>query len=455
MINTEQEREYTAKDNKEGSLLKKISLFILFLIALLLSFGAGVYMSQNNETIKELAKEGNVYLGEVTGKYSRSPEGKLSQDVNFSLYWEVWDALHEKYVDKDNISDKELFYGSIEGMVRAIDDPYSVFMDPREAKKFQESLNETSFEGIGAEISIRDDILTVVSPLEGTPADKAGLRPGDKILAIDGTSTANINLDEAVQKIRGKKGTEVVLTIARKSFQEPQDIPIVRGEIVVKSVKTEMKNDIFIIEITNFKNDTFGLFNQAVQEAVQKDPKGIILDMRNNPGGYLQGAVEVASEWIENGNVVIEEFADKKRREYEAKGVARLKDFNTVVLINQGSASASEIVAGALQDHKEAVIMGEKSFGKGSVQSLQDFENNASVKITVAKWLTPSGDTIEEKGIEPDIKIEMTQEDYDQVKDPQLDKALELLKSPDFSIPAKTATNTATSTATSTPENEK
>ncbi|MFW5888541.1 MAG: S41 family peptidase, partial [Patescibacteria group bacterium] len=381
-----------------------------------------------------------------TGKYSRSPEGKLGQEVDFDLYWEVWDALHEKYVDKDKINDKELFYGSIEGMVRAMNDPYSVFMDPREAEDFQKSLNETSFEGIGAEISIRDNVLTVVSPLEGTPADKAGLRPGDKILSIDGTSTANMNLDEAVQKIRGEKETEVVLTILRESFQEPQDISIVRGEIVVKSVRTKMEDDIFIIEITNFKNDTFDLFNQAVKEAEEKDPKGIVLDLRNNPGGYLQGAVEIASEWVEDGNIVIEEFAGGKKEEYEAKGLARLKDFNSVVLINNGSASASEIVAGALQDHKEAIILGEKSFGKGSVQSLEDFENKSSIKITVAKWLTPSGDTIEEKGIEPDIKVEMSQKDYDQVKDPQLDKALELLRESDFSIPVETATGTATST---------
>lgn len=442
----EYENEYIKKNKKEGKWLKKISFFILFLIAVLIAFGGGMYFSQNNKTIEKLAKEGNVYLGEVTGKYSRSPEGGLGQDVDFDLYWEVWDALHEKYVDKDKINDKELFYGSIEGMVRAMNDPYSVFMDPLEAKDFQESLNETSFEGIGAEISIRDNVLTVVSPLEGTPADKAGLRPGDKILAIDGTSTANMNLDDAVQRIRGEEGTEVVLTVLRESFQEPQDIPIVRGEIVVKSVRTKMEDDIFVIEITNFKNDTFDLFNQAVREAVKKDPGGIVLDLRNNPGGYLQGAVEVASEWVEDGNVVIEEFAGGEKQEYEAKGVARLKDFNTVVLINQGSASASEIVAGALQDHEEAIILGEKSFGKGSVQSLQDFENKSSIKITVAKWLTPSGDTIEEKGIEPDIEVEMSQEDYDQVKDSQLDRALELLREPDFSIPVETATGTATST---------
>jgi carboxyl-terminal processing protease len=442
----EQDHGYTVKNKKEGKLLKRISFFILFLIALLISFGAGMYLSQNNETIKELAREGNVYLGELTGKYSRSPDGKLSQDVDFGLYWEVWDALHEKYVDKDEINDKELFYGSIEGMVRAMGDPHSVFMDPGEAKDFQESLNETSFEGIGAEISIRDNVLTIVSPLEGTPADKAGLRPGDKVLAIDGTSTANMSLDAAVQNIRGEKGTEVVLSISRKGFQEPKDFPITRGEIVVKSVRTEMKEDIFVIEITNFKNDTFDLFNQAVREAVEKDPEGIVLDLRNNPGGYLQGAVEVASEWVENGNVVIEEFAGGKKEEYEAKGVARLKDFSTVVLINKGSASASEIVAGALQDHDEALVVGEQSFGKGSVQSLQDFENNASVKLTVAKWLTPSGDTIEGEGIEPNIEVEMTQEDYDQVRDPQLDKALNLLRSSDFSVPMETATGTATST---------
>jgi carboxyl-terminal processing protease len=196
----------------------------------------------------------------------------------------------------------------------------------------------------------------------------------------------------------------------------------------VKSVRVQEKEDgIYVIEITNFKNDTVELFNSAVRDIVAQDPQGIILDVRNNPGGYLDGAVEVASEWVEDGNIVLEEFGDGSKQEYKARGMARLKDIPTVVLVNIGSASASEIVAGALQDHGQAIVLGEKTFGKGSVQSLENFSDQSSIKVTVAKWLTPNGSTIQDKGIEPDIKVEMTEDDYDQVKDPQMDKAMEVL----------------------------
>jgi carboxyl-terminal processing protease len=309
-----------------------------------------------------------------------------------------------------------------------VGDPYTVFMDPQESLDFEKSLREDSFEGIGAEISIRDNILTIVAPLSDTPAAKAGLQPGDKVLAIDGESTANIGLDDAVQKIRGEEGTVVTLTISRKSFEQARDIDITRGYIVVKSVRVQEKEDgIYVIEITNFKNDTVELFNSAVRDIIAQDPQGIILDVRNNPGGYLDGAVEVASEWVEDGNIVLEEFGDGSKQEYKARGMARLKDIPTVVLVNIGSASASEIVAGALQDHGQAIVLGEKTFGKGSVQSLENFSDQSSIKVTVAKWLTPNGSTIQDKGIEPDIKVEMTEDDYDQVKDPQMDKAMEVL----------------------------
>ena len=446
------EEELNSQDQEEGEgkWLKRISIFLLFLIAVLAAFGAGMYMSQKSEVLGELAKKEHVYAGKVLGKYSGS-EKDLGGNVKFDLYWEVWDTLHEKYVDKENIKEKELFYGSLEGMVEAMGDPYTTFMNPKEAKEFQESMSETSFEGIGAEISIRDNMLTVVAPLDGRPADKAGLQPGDKILAIDGTSTANISLDEAVQRIRGEKGTDVTLTIARDSFEAPQDISVTRGKIVVESVRTKMKDGVYVIEITNFKNNTVGLFHEAVREALKKDPEGIVLDVRNNPGGYLQGAVAVASEWVENGNVVIEDFGNGEKKEYEAEGRARLKDYNTTVLINKGSASASEIVAGALQDHGEATIVGEQSFGKGSVQTLERFSNNASVKISVARWLTPDGSTIEGEGITPDVKVKMTEEDYKEVNDPQLKRAIKIIKNPSLPKEDEEATTTA---ATSTPEKE-
>ena len=300
-------------------------------------------------------------------------------------------------------------------------------MDPKIAKEFSNDLAGT-FEGIGAELGKKNDIITIVAPLAGMPAEKAGLQAGDQIYAVDGESTAGLTIDEVVNKIRGPKGTKVTLTIFRKGFEKTEDITIIREMIIVKSVKTKISEDgIFIITITNFNDDTSDLFKQAVAEAVSKNPKGIILDLRNNPGGYLETAIDVASEWIDEGIIVSEQFSQEKKNEYKNRGLARLKNFPTVVLVNQGSASASEIVAGALKDYGKATIVGMKTFGKGSVQTLEDMDDGSSIKITVAKWLTPKGYNINDQGITPDIQIDLTLEDYNADKDPQINKAIEIL----------------------------
>ena len=354
--------------------------------------------------------------------------GANPQDqINFDLYWEVWDKIKSNYVDTNKLSNQELFYGSLRGLAEATDDPYTIFMDPEETKEFADDLAGT-FEGIGAEIGLRHDIPTVIAPLDGMPAEKAGLRSGDKIYAVDGEPTLGLSLNDIIKRIRGPKNTEVKLTIIRKD-EKPRDISITRSIIVTKSVKTEMRKDgIYILQISNFNNDTQQLFNEAVSDILMKNPKGLVLDLRNNPGGYLETAVSLASEWVLEGPVVAEQFNNNRRNEYPARGQARLKDIPTVVLVNGGSASASEILAGALRDYKLAKIVGETTYGKGSVQSLSDLSGGGSLKITVAKWLTPAGDYINDKGLEPDIKVEMTMDDLDNDKDPQLDKALEILK---------------------------
>jgi len=405
-------------------------------------FGSGMYITRKSETVKNLADQELVLLGKVLGKYSQSPEDKLSQDVDFNLFWEVWDILEKEFVDRDKLSEKEMFYGAVRGMVSSLGDPYTVFMNPIIAREFAEDLAGT-FEGIGAEIGIRDEILTIIAPLSDMPAEKAGLRAGDKVYAIDGESTMNISIDEAVNKIRGPKGTEVVLTISRNGMEKAKDVAITRGVIIVKSVKTEILNNninadgntisnnndnVYIIKITNFNDDTLNLFNEAVREIIAKNPSGIILDLRNNPGGYLETAIEVSSEWIEEAVVVAEQFSEEKKLEYLSRGRARLKDYPTIVLVNQGSASASEIVAGALQDYGKAKIVGMQTFGKGSVQALQKLKDGSSVKITVAKWLTPKGNCINEEGITPDEEIDLTIEDYEAGNDPQMDRAVEILK---------------------------
>ncbi len=353
--------------------------------------------------------------------------GNKSAEFNEDLYWQTWNKIKEEHVDRNKIDERSMFYGSLRGMAASLEDPYTMFLDPEEVKEFLDDLSG-SFEGIGAEVGIRDNIVTVIAPLAGRPADQAGLRSGDKIYAIDGQSTVGMNLNEAVRKIRGPKNTEVVLTIIREDEERPFDVNIIRSTIVIESVTWQKKEDnLFLIEISNFHEDTMTLFNQAVLEILNENPAGIILDLRNNPGGYLNTAIDLASEWIAEGPVLVEQLSEGRRNEYFAQGLARLKDIPTVVLINGGSASGSEIVAGALRDFGQAILVGEQTFGKGSVQSLMSLQDGSYLKITVAKWLTPGGDYIDEKGVAPDIIIEMTKEDYEAERDRQMDRAIEIL----------------------------
>ncbi len=427
--------------------LKKIVIGLIIFFLMWLSFGVGLYFAGRNEVIRRLAVKENIYVGKLLNKYTQAPSGKLSQDINFNLFWDVWDKLKEYYVDREDLTDKKMFYGALRGLVGSAGDPYTVFMDPKVAREFSEDLAGT-FEGIGAEIGIKNDVLTIIAPLPDMPAEKAGLKAGDKVLAINGESTVGITLDEAVRKIRGPKGTQVTLSIARKGEDGIKDITITRGKIIVKSIRTTLREDnIFVIKITNFNEDTEKLFNQAVREVLDKNPRGIILDLRNNPGGLLDTAIEVASEWIEDGVVVTEKFNEKNKIEHLARGRARLKGYPTVVLVNQGSASASEIVAGALQDYGLATIVGKKTFGKGSVQTLLNLSDGSSIKITVAKWLTPKGRSINDEGIEPDVEVDLTLDDYNADKDPQMDKAVEILLS--GKTPTPFAATTSPQTATS------
>ena len=406
------------------NILRKAGLTAIVVILISGIFVGGFYLGRGGRKNTLFDQHVLAYSPDATS----SVAGDSSADtLDFNLYWEVWNDLKTSYVDKNKVKDQDLFYGSLKGLAQATGDPYTVFMDPQEAKDFANDLAGT-FEGIGAEVGVRNDIITVIAPLDGLPAQKAGLRAGDKIYAVDGKSTIGMTVDEVVKEIRGPKDTKVTLTIIRGS-DKPKDLVITRSTIVVKSVKTEMRPDgIFVIRVSSFNNDTADLFNQAVATALLKNPKGIILDLRNNPGGYLETAISMASEWIEAGPVVAEEMNDNQRNEYPSNGQARLKSFPTVVLVNGGSASASEIVAGALRDYKKATLVGETTFGKGSVQTLTDLTGGAALKVTVAKWLTPAGDFINEKGINPNIEVKMTAADLDKNLDPQFAKALEILK---------------------------
>lgn len=364
-------------------------------------------------------------LGKVLGTSSVPPS--IANQVDFQLFWKTWELLKKDYVKKDELKEQDMFYGAIRGLVAATGDPYTVFLDPKESKALSEDLAGT-FEGIGAEIGIKKERLVIIAPLPDSPAEKAGLRPGDAILAIDGQASLGMSVDEAVSKIRGAKDTVVSLTILHSGQDKTEEIKITRGVITLKSVESKLlDNGLYLIKVTNFNDDTEALFAQAVEDILAKKPKGVILDLRNNPGGYLETAINMASYWVDGGIVVSEKFGDGRQDDYRARGLAKLKDYPTVVLINQGSASASEIVAGALKDNHKATLVGKQSFGKGSVQILENLDGGAALKVTVAQWLTPAGNNISEKGIAPDQAVELTPEDYEAGRDPQLDKASELL----------------------------
>ncbi len=364
-------------------------------------------------------------LGRVTKHCSVCPP----EEVDFSLLWEAWHKIEEDYVDSEKLNTQKMIHGAISGMVEAIGDPHTSFFNPQDTKIFLENA-AGEFEGVGMEIGIKEEQLQVVSPLKDTPAERAGLRPGDKIVKIDGQSTGEMSIEKAVTRIRGEEGTEVTLTIEREGWGKTKDFVIKRAEIHIPPMDWSLKEgNIAYIEFYHFSKEAPDNFEKNIVDILNSKAKKIILDLRGNPGGYLHISQDIASWFIEKGKVVvIEKFADGERKIHETKGKSALSGYPLVVLINEGSASAAEILAAALRHHKDALIIGTSSFGKDSVQQLTYLQNNSSLKMTIAHWLTPDGSPISNKGIKPDIEVEMTEEDYQQGRDPQLDKAIEVIR---------------------------
>ena len=348
-------------------------------------------------------------------------------EVDFSLFWDVWDRLETRYIDKSKIDRQKLVEGAISGMVQAVGDPYTIFFPPQEAKDFQADI-KGKFEGIGAEIGIRKGILTVIAPLRDSPAERAGIKAGDKILKIDETITADLSVEEAVRKIRGEKGTRIKLTILRDTENDTREITVIRDTIVVPNIRTDSKSGgIFVLQLAHFSESSPEDFRKAVGEFIKSGDKKLVLDLRNDPGGYLNAAVDIVSWFIPAGEAVVSErHADGSEKIYRSNGYRLLEKTPTVVLVNQGSASASEILAGALRDQRGIKLVGEKTFGKGSVQELQELSKGASLKITIAKWFTPSGKSINENGLDPDVIVKAATST--ETVDPVLEKALELLR---------------------------
>jgi len=349
-----------------------------------------------------------------------------SDEIDFSIFWKVWDEVSEKHISNGDLDTQAMVYGAIRGMVKAVDDPYTSYMDPEESEEFATGM-EGSFEGIGAELGIRDNILTVIAPISGMPAEEAGLRAGDKIIKINDEMTADISIDEAVKKIRGPKGTPVRLTVISIEAVESREVEIIRDTIDLKSVSYEQKwGNIAYIRISSFTEDTADEFNKEITKVIADNNKGIVIDLRNNPGGFLNVAIEMASRFIPRGEVVVQEQHRKGNVEnFKSIGGNVFSETPVVVLINEGSASASEILAGALRDVNGSKLVGKKSFGKGSVQQLEAFADGSSLKVTIAKWLTPSGQSINETGLEVDKEVEITESDIKGGWDPQLNVALE------------------------------
>lgn len=397
--------------------MRKNNLVLISLAILILaSFGGGFYFGKLQAPPQPIEGIINPELGK--------PEG-----VDFSLFWKAWRTLEEKFVNPEKINYQKMIYGAVSGMVQSLEDPYTVYLPPAETKIFKEDVSG-EFQGVGMEIGIRKGELTVIAPLEGTPAQRAGLRAGDKIIKIDQTYTRDLTIDEAVKLIRGPKGSEVTLTIFREGWSETKEFKIVREVIKIPSLKWEMKEGkIAYLKFYHFSEMARSAFRQTAIEILNSPAEKIILDLRDNPGGYLEVAQSVAGWFLKKGEIVaIEDFGGKKEQKlYKARGPAKLLSYPLVILINEGSASGSEILAGALRDNRGVKLIGAKSFGKGSVQQLEDL-NRGSLKITIAHWLTPKGNLINEIGLEPDIKIEITEEDRQANRDPQLEKALEIIK---------------------------
>lgn len=393
---------------------KKILLMILA-VAVLGGFFSGGFV---------LGRRGEPQTVYVSGK-------DLPLDVDFSLFWEAIQALKRKFVDIDNVSDETLLYGAIRGAVNSLKDPYTVFFDPSDAKKFEEDISG-NFGGIGAEIGIRKNQLVVIAPLKGNPAEEVGLQAMDKILKVDDTFTNDLSLEDAVKLIRGEIGTEVTLLILRDGWEEPREFKIIRRNIVVPTLDWEMKggeDKIAYFQLYNFNANATSLFYEAALSASLEGVRGIVFDLRNNPGGFLEVANDLAGWFLPRGSVVVRErFVNGKERVFRANGNAAFANTPVVLLVNGGSASASEIFAGALRDLRGATLVGEKTFGKGTVQELETLRDSSTIKVSVAEWVTPNGNQIDGKGLEPDVTVEFTEEDAEAERDPQLERALQILR---------------------------
>jgi len=396
------------------------NFLIQFLIVAIVFFAIGFAVGQ-----KKIAFERRGFIPKLTVTNSLPAQ---NQTVDFSLFWNVWETLPKSYIDKSAFDGQKLLYGAISGMVRSLGDPYTAFLSPDQNEAVKDEL-AGSYEGVGIQIGFNEDNrLVVITPLKGTPAEKAGLLARDLILKIDDKDAIDITLPEAVDLIRGPAGSKVKLLLSHEGESETYEVEIERAKIAVRSVDIEFRNtdsgEVALIKVSRFGDKTNSEWDEVIAQVLERKPKGVIVDMRNNPGGLLSSSVYVASEFVD-GTVVKQQMADGSVQSLAASRAGKVEKTKLVVLVNEGSASAAEIFAGAIQDKNRGKIIGQKSFGKGTVQDVVDLPGGAGLHITVAKWLTPKGNSIHGEGIKPDIEVAISKEQRKAQEDPQLDRALE------------------------------
>ena len=420
----------------------KLRFFVTILVALLIGYGIG---------ITKIAFDWHGFQPHLDVASKEPPPSVTNLD--FTLFWTVLDKIENNYYDKKAINPQKILNGAITGMVQSLDDPYTMYLPPAQNTDFKQGM-AGKFEGIGAELGMKSKQIIIVAPLDGSPAQKAGIKPGDAILKVNEQSVSGWSLNQVVEKIRGPKGSAVTLTILAKASGQPKDVKITRDTITVKSLTSWTKsvkdvegidktsstltsnadNKVVYIRLSQFGDSTNKEWTDLaakVNQQIQKDPsiKGVVFDLRNNPGGYLSDAVYIASEFIKDGTAVMQEDKNGERESYPVSGNGVLTDVPVVVLINKGSASAAEIVSGALRDHERAKLVGETSFGKGTIQQAEDLGGGAGLHVTLAKWLTPNGTWVGNgkngSGLTPDVAVSIDTKNIDH--DAQLERAIETL----------------------------
>ena len=366
----------------------------------------------------------------VTGVVPDSGSNPKPVDRNtlFQPFWQAWDLVHKNYVDQP-VDDVALMRGAISGMLKALGDEHTSYLDPDLTQKFNAQLNGESYEGIGAWVDISGDYLKIISPMPDSPAEKAGLKPGDQVIAIDGQDMTGVDGDLVRKKVLGPEGTKVTLTIRREGVEQPFDVVVTRSSIVTPTIESKMlDNQIGYVRLYTFGDNTGADLRKALTGLMAQNPKGLILDLRYNGGGYLKTAIDVASQFIPDGVIMYEQYGDGSRQTYKAEPGGLATNIPMVVLVNEGSASASEIVSGAIQDRGRGKLVGVTTYGKGSVQTVEQLVNNqGEVRVTIARWLTPNERQINKIGLTPDVVVNITDADRQANRDPQLDAAIKLL----------------------------